>query len=106
MKNLPFELINKILIIRPTHPIAHLIINPKIKEYNEFVKLYQLNCFIYFNRFCFDLEFILTLINHLQLLSIKKEEAHNENYIRLLDDEIDFYKKKVYDYSNLYENYT
>ena len=30
---LPIELVNKILIMRPTHPIAKLIIKPIIKEY-------------------------------------------------------------------------
>ena len=29
--NLPLELVNKILIMRPTHPIAKIIIKNKIK---------------------------------------------------------------------------
>jgi hypothetical protein len=35
--NLPFEIINKILIMRPTHPIAKIIIKPIIKEYRIYI---------------------------------------------------------------------
>ena len=35
--NLPLELVNKILIMRPTHPIAKIIIKPIIKEYRWFI---------------------------------------------------------------------
>ena len=35
---LPFEIINKILIMRPTHPVAKIIIKPIIKEYRLYIK--------------------------------------------------------------------
>ena len=46
------------------------------------------------------------VITYLHSLDIQKSELADDTYIQLINEEIDFYKKKVYDYSNLYENYT
>jgi len=47
---------------------------------------------------------IMNVILYLQRLNIQSDELKNENYKQLINDEIDFYKKKLIDYSNLYIN--
>ena len=47
---------------------------------------------------------IMNVILYLQRLNIQSDELKNENYKQLINDEIDFYKKKLIDYSNLYVN--
>ena len=47
---------------------------------------------------------LMNIISYLKLLNIQRDEMKNENYIKLINDEIDFYKKKLIDYSNLYVN--
>ena len=46
----------------------------------------------------------MNVILYLQRLNIQSDELKNENYKQLINDEIDFYKKKLIDYSNLYIN--
>ena len=47
---------------------------------------------------------IMNVILYLQRLIIQRDELKNENYKQIINDEIDFYKKKLIDYSNLYIN--
>ena len=47
---------------------------------------------------------IMNVILYLQRLIIQRDELKNENYKQIINDEIDFYKKKLIDYSNLYVN--
>ena len=47
---------------------------------------------------------IMNVILYLQRLNIQSDELKNENYKQLINDEIDFHKKKLIDYSNLYIN--
>ena len=47
---------------------------------------------------------LMNVINYLQRLVIERDEFGSENYKQLINDEIDFYKKKLIDYSNLYVN--
>ena len=47
---------------------------------------------------------LINVINYLHSLDIQKSELTNDIYIQLINDEIEFYKKKLYDYSNLYVN--
>ena len=47
---------------------------------------------------------IMNVILYLQRLNIQSDELKNKNYKQLINDEIDFYKKKLIDYSNLYIN--
>ena len=47
---------------------------------------------------------LTNVINYLHSLDIQKNDITNDIYIQLINDEIDFYKKKLYDYSNLYVN--
>ena len=47
---------------------------------------------------------IMNVLLYLQRLNIQSDELKNENYKQLINDEIDFYKKKLIDYSNLYIN--
>ena len=47
---------------------------------------------------------IMNVILYLQRLIIQRDELKNENYKQIINDEIDFYKKKLIDYSNLYMN--
>jgi ABC-type taurine transport system substrate-binding protein len=44
------------------------------------------------------------VINYLHSLDIQKSELADDTYIKLINEEIDFYKKKLYDYSHLYVN--
>ena len=45
---------------------------------------------------------LLNVINYLLNLDIQKNEINNEDYIKLINEEKEFYKKKLYDYSILY----
>ena len=47
---------------------------------------------------------IMNVILYLQRLNIQSDELKNKNYKQLINYEIDFYKKKLIDYSNLYIN--
>ena len=40
---LPIEIINKILIMRPSHPLAKLLKEP-IEKYNNYVSIFQKCC--------------------------------------------------------------
>ena len=53
---------------------------------------------------CLIAKKLTNVINYLHSLDIQKSELTNDIYIQLINDEIDFYKKKLYDYSNLYVN--
>ena len=54
--NLPMEIVNKILIMRGTHPNAELI-KPKFKEYNVFIKNFPMYLgFIDFADYIFKME--------------------------------------------------
>ena len=46
----------------------------------------------------------MNIINYLQSLYTQKNETNNESYKKLINDEIEFYNKKLNDYSHLYVN--
>ena len=56
------------------------------------------------NHKCTVAKKLINAINCLHSLDIQKSELTNDIYIQLINDEIEFYKKKLYDYSNLYVN--
>ena len=43
LPTLPMEIVNKILIMRETHPIAKLLKNP-IEKYNKYVNIFGAMC--------------------------------------------------------------
>jgi hypothetical protein len=47
---------------------------------------------------------LLNVINYLLNLDIQKNEINNEDYIKLINEEKEFYNKKLYEYSILYTN--
>ena len=47
---------------------------------------------------------LLNVISYLLNLDIQKNEINNEDYIKLINEEKEFYKKKLYEYSILYTN--
>ena len=51
-------------------------------------------------------EKLINIISYLRRLNIQKEAIidNNEEYIKLLNEEIDFYKNKLCDYSILLKN--
>ena len=50
-------------------------------------------------------EKLINIISYLRRLDIQKEAIdNNEEYIKLLNEEIDFYKNKLCDYSILLKN--
>ena len=49
-------------------------------------------------------EKLINIVSYLRRLDIQKEAIDNEEYIKLLNEEIDFYKNKLCDYSILLKN--
>ena len=47
---------------------------------------------------------LVNVINYIHSLDIQKNELTNDIYIQLIGSEIDFYKKILLDYSNLFVN--
>ena len=78
-KNLPIEIVNKILIMRPTHPIA------KLFEEDEHVKLWNK----YFRIRWFFMHFILI---HIMLLIVIVDYMM-KYFLKKLKKEIIFLKK-------------
>ena len=64
--------------------------------------LKNLNTFISYK--CIIAKKLINVINYIHSLDIQKNELTNDIYIQLIESEIDFYKKILLDYSNLYVN--
>lgn len=47
---------------------------------------------------------INNIVHYLMVLETQKIEATDDNYVKLISEEIEFYKKKLYDYCKIYAN--
>ena len=47
---------------------------------------------------------INNIVHYLIVLETHRTEATDDNYTTLINEEIEFYKKKLYDYCKLYAN--
>ena len=47
---------------------------------------------------------INNIVHYLIVLETHRTETTDENYIKLIIEEIEFYKKKLYEYSKIYAN--
>ena len=53
---------------------------------------------------CIIAKKLINVVNYIHSLDIQKNELTKDIYIQLINDKKDFYKTKLYDYSNLYVN--
>ena len=83
MKTLPIELINKILIFRPRHPVATVIM-PFINAYRKYVDIYDLS----FIDVDYDFRFFTKIViqyDFMASVECKEFQSHfNKKYERVM----------------------
>ena len=47
---------------------------------------------------------INNIVHYLIVLEAQKIESTDEHYVKLISEEIEFYKKKLFEYSKIYAN--